>query len=98
MNKFGIVDYKKMYSKYGLKLVLFYFIENHLFDIVNKTDTHKRLLIKDFPQDLKNLNDGIMYMASFKSVINETLSIVKEVEKNFQSFNLVDIGSGKEKF
>ena len=97
MNKFGIVDYKKMYSKYGLKLVLFYFIENHLFDIVNKTDTHKRLLIKDFPQDLKNLNDGIMYMASFKSVINETLSIVKEVEKNFQSFNLVDIGSGKGK-
>lgn len=97
MNEFGINDYKKMYNKYGLKLVLLYFIENHLFDIINRTDTHKRLLIKDFPQDIKNLSDGIMYMASFKSVVNETLSLVKEVEKNFQSFNLVDIGSGKGK-
>ena len=96
MNEFGINDYKKMYNKYGLKLVLLYFIENHLFDIINRTDTHRRLLIKDFPQDIK-IYDGIMYMASFKSVVNETLSLVKEVEKNFQSFNLVDIGSGKGK-
>ena len=39
-----------------------------------------------------------MYMASFKSVINETLSIVKEVEKNFQSFNLVDIEVKRKSF
>ena len=70
MNKFGIVDYKKMYSKYGLKLVLFYFIENHLFDIVNKTDTHKRLPIKDFPYT-KNLMTALCIW-HLKSGINET--------------------------
>lgn len=97
MNKFGLKDYINMYKKYGLKLVFIYFKENHLFDLIHKIDTHKRLLIKDFPQDLKNLDDGVMYMASFRSVIIETLSVIKEVEKNFQSFNLVDIGSGKGK-
>ena len=97
MSEFGINDYKNMYKKYGIKLIFKYFKENHLFDLIHKTDTHKRLHLENFPQDLKNLNDGVMYMASFKSVIIETLSIVKEVEKNFQSFNLVDIGSGKGK-
>ena len=83
MNEFGINDYKKMYNKYGLKLVLLYFIENHLFDIINRTDTH-RITNKRFSQDIKNLSDGIMYMASFKSVVMKLYLLLKKLKK-FQS-------------
>ena len=42
-NDFGIKDYNNMRKKYGIKLPFLYFFENHLFDLLNNVDTHKRV-------------------------------------------------------
>ena len=97
MNKFGITDYINMYKKYGVKLVLFYFKENHFFDIINRVDTHKRVLKKDFPKNITNISDGVLYMASFTSVVTKSIKFIYEQEHDFEHFNLIDIGSGKGK-
>lgn len=97
-NHFGINDYKKMFKKYGIKLPIYYFIENHFFDIMNKVDTHKRVLKTEYQSSPNNFDDGVFYMASFNSVIKKTIAKIHGFEKeNFGEFNLIDIGSGKGK-
>jgi hypothetical protein len=97
-NHFGIKDYKNMFNKYGIKLPVYYFFENHLFDILNKIDTHKRLLKSEYSSKPINFNEGVYYMASFNSVIKKTVSIIHALEsEEFDNYNLIDIGSGKGK-
>ena len=38
--KFGIKDYIEMFKARGIRLPINYFIENQLFDIKYKTETH----------------------------------------------------------
>lgn len=97
-NNFGPKDYINMYRKYGVRLPIYYFLENHLFDIINKVDTHKRLLKDEFYETPPNFEESQIYMASFKSVIKNTISKIYQLEKdNFKDFTLIDIGSGKGK-
>lgn len=96
-NDFGIRDYNNMRKKYGIKLPFLYFFENHLFDLINNVDTHKRVFKKS-NNTSKNFYDGVFYMASFNSVIKKTLHQIYELEQNkFKNFQLIDIGSGKGK-
>jgi len=98
INQFGIKDYIKMYQKYGIRLPFYYFFENHLFDILNNVDTHKRLQKSEYKSNPTNFDEGVFYMASFNSVVKKTISIVYELEReDFENFNLIDIGSGKGK-
>ena len=97
-NIFGYRDYIKMFKKYGLKLPINYFFENHFFDIINNVDTHKRVLKSQYQSSPNNFDDGVFYMASFNSVIKTTISKIHSLEKdNFAEFNLIDVGSGKGK-
>jgi hypothetical protein len=87
-----------MFKKYGIKLPMYYFFENHLFDIWNNVDTHKRLLKSEYTSNPANFDEGVYYMSSFNSVIKKTISIVHDLEKEeFSKYNLIDIGSGKGK-
>lgn len=95
--KFGVNDYFLMYKKYGIRLPIDYFIQNHLFDLFLKVDTHKRVLKKDYSVKPKNFEHGIMYMSSFWSVVYKSINFIYKNEINFKSFNLVDVGSGKGK-
>ncbi len=96
-NGFGIKDYNNMRKKYGIKLPFLYFYENHLFDLLNNVDTHKRVF-KRSDNISKNFDDGVFYMASFNSVIKKTLKQIYEFEQDeFKNFQLIDIGSGKGK-
>ena len=98
MKKFGVSDYISMWKKYGIKLPLFYFWENQLFDLINKTDTHKRVLKSDYQDSPTSFSDGVMYMVSFKSVVIKTTKYIFNKEyDNFKNYNLIDIGSGKGK-
>ena len=80
---FGIKDYRLMYKKYGIKLPIVYFYENHLFDILNKVDTHKRLTKESYAVEPKNFEFGVMYMSSFKSIINKSIKFIYDLDKNF---------------
>ena len=41
-----------------------YIFENHLFDLLNNVDTHKKVF-KRADNISKNFDDGVFYMASF---------------------------------
>ena len=94
---FGIKDYRLMYKKYGIKLPIVYFYENHLFDILNKVDTHKRLTKESYAVKPKNFEFGVMYMSSFKSIINKSIKFIYDLDKDFEKMDLIDIGCGKGK-
>ena len=85
-----------MYKKYGIRLPIDYFLENHLFDLI-KPDTHKRVLKEDYVDKPENLEAGVMYMSSFKSIIFKSLNFIFKTETFFNEYDLVDIGCGKGK-
>lgn len=59
-----------MYSKYGIKLIIKFFLEVHLFDFINETDTHKWLELKYYKNTpSNNLEHAVNYQASFTSEI-----------------------------
>ena len=59
----------KIWQKERIKAVINLFFENHLFDIVYGTDTHKWLPVEDYDFSIKNLKHGVLYMASWTSVV-----------------------------
>jgi len=77
-----------------------YFRESLLFDLVNGTNTHLRIP-KSESNSLPNtseFDDGLLYVASFTSVILETLSTVEEfLGDKFTSAQFIDFGCGKGK-
>lgn len=95
---FGLADYKNMAKKRGLRLSFTYFFENHLFDIVYGTDTHKWLPVEDYDFSIKNLKHGVLYMASWTSVVFKSTKLaMKFLGNEYKNFDLVDVGSGKGK-
>ena len=52
-----IKDYMNMLIGRGLKMPIKYFLEAHLFDIINKTDTHKRIVLSKYKYKTKNFFD-----------------------------------------
>ncbi|MGB0935758.1 MAG: hypothetical protein ACPGXY_06835, partial [Alphaproteobacteria bacterium] len=96
--KFGLSDYLAMYRKRGLKLPFFYFLENHLFDIVNRTETHTWLPKDHFTESPANFENGVLYMSSWTSIIQSATKFVLDsfsIEPADCAF--VDIGCGKGK-
>jgi hypothetical protein len=77
-----------------------YFRESLLFDLVNRTNTHLRIP-KSETNPLLNtseFDDGLLYVASFTSVVVKTLSVVEEFLGNkFASAQFIDFGCGKGK-
>jgi hypothetical protein len=98
MKNINLQDYWKMTKSRGLRLPIKYFVENHLFDIIHKTDTHRWLPKNNYDQSIENLDRGVLYMASWTSIINLSTKIAVEyLVKDNAEFDMVDIGSGKGK-
>lgn len=98
MNKYTIKDYFRMAKVRGWRLPVQYFFQNHLFDIINNTDTHFRLEKKDYSGSLKDFDKGVLYMSC---LTNEVKNALKKIERHlgnkFRNFQFLDLGSGKGK-
>lgn len=92
-------SYIRMFKKRGILTCVHYFFQNHLFDILHGTDTHKRILKKNFKnKKLKNFKYGVLYMSSWTWHFNKILNFLSLLlGKNLKSYNFYDIGSGKGK-
>ena len=89
---FSIQNYYDMYKARGLRLVVEYFFYNHLFDILNRTDTHSWNKANTINKD-----HGI-YMASWSRDVKRAMIFLEKKNKDFvNKADLVDIGSGKGK-
>tara|TARA_Y100001970_G_scaffold221515_1_gene272283 strand:- start:1948 stop:2580 length:633 start_codon:yes stop_codon:yes gene_type:complete len=86
-----------MYKSRGLRLPVYYFFENHLFDLLNNTDTHNWLPKIYYSKKPKNFSDGILYMSSWTSVIKDSTNKALMILKEKGNFQLIDIGCGKGK-
>ena len=98
VNEFGISDYWRMFRARGIKLSISYFFQNHLFDIVNRTDTHTWLTKESYSDRPENFDQATFYMSSWTSEIKYCHRWVKSCLGNkFSQFNFLDVGSGKGK-
>ena len=100
MNKttFGITDYINMFRSRGVRLVISYFFQNHLFDLSFGTDTHRRVSKNDYKDTPENLVHGVLYMSSWTNIIqNSTKALLKCVEIDFPNSVFLDLGCGKGK-
>lgn len=96
--KFGLKDYYNMLKARGIRLPVLYFFQNHWFDIINKTDTHKRLDKSDYETKHEDFNDGIWYVCSFTNELKRSfIKLNRIIGKNFSDFQFFDLGSGKGK-
>ena len=94
---FGIKDYINMF-KYDIKAPFIYFFERHIFDLFNNTDTHKRLLIKDYEESVQDVNHSFNHSCSWTSVINFSLNFVSNYLGNESiKYSFFDVGCGKGK-
>lgn len=97
MNIFGTMQtYKNLISAKGIKLAYAYFINCHLFDLTNKTDTHLMVSKNELNVAPEKLKDSLMYMVSWSSTLDKSFNHIK---KNFKlsNFEFIDLGSGKGK-
>ena len=87
-----------MFKSRGLRLVLKYFFEAHLYDIRNRTDTATMKVI-DFSAE----NKGVMtwkssdYMVSWTSIVSKIFTAVSDYDPKALEFRFCDVGSGKGK-
>jgi precorrin-6B methylase 2 len=96
--KFGLSDYIAMYKKRGIRLPFNYFFENHLFDIINGTETHTWLPKENFKETPKNFEHGVIYMSSWTSIVKGTTNyLLKNFSLNIEDCAFIDIGCGKGK-
>ena len=94
---FGFADYWRMLVKRGPRLPLSYFLNTHLFDILNKTDTHVWLPKEKFKNAPENFEHGVLYMSSWTSEVKRSFETLAALTRGSDDFTFIDIGSGKGK-
>jgi hypothetical protein len=98
MKSISFKDYYRMWRARGIRLPIQYFFQNHLFDIVNGTDTHFRLEKKDYEEQPEGFESGILYMSSVTREIKKSARWIKRrVGSSFFDFQFFDLGCGKGK-
>lgn len=91
-------NYWRMFQKRGFRLPYNYFVENHMFDLLNCTNTHQWLPKEDYKDKLKNLEEGVQYESSWTSIIKESTKRVFALSSRFPGdFDYIDAGCGKGK-
>tara|TARA_B100000575_G_C23143738_1_gene666807 strand:- start:9781 stop:10488 length:708 start_codon:yes stop_codon:yes gene_type:complete len=94
---FGFKDYINM-AKFNFKAPFIYFFERHIFDLINKTDTHKRLLVEDYQDNIIDLEHSFNHACSWTSIIRFSLEYVcKFLSQESNEYSFFDIGCGKGK-
>ena len=95
--EFSFKDYYRMYKSRGLKLPVYYFFENHLFDLLNNTNTHVWIPKTHYSEKPKNFSDGVFYMSSWTSVVKDSTKKALMMLKEKGNIQLIDIGCCKGK-
>lgn len=96
--QFGIWDYWRMYQARGIQLPFKYFVETHLFDLLNNTDTHTWLPKSQHETIPENFEHGTFYMSSWSSEIQNSFHVIdKLLGDEFSEYSFIDIGCGKGK-
>lgn len=94
---FGLRDYLNMF-KYDFRAPFIYFFQRHLFDIINKTDTHKRLLVEDYNNNVQDFKHSFNHSCSWTSIIKSTLKYICDyLGPEALEYSFFDIGCGKGK-
>ncbi len=94
---FGFKDYINM-AKVNFKAPFIYFFERHIFDLINKTDTHKRLLVEDYEDDIKDVGHSFHHACSWTSIIRFSLEYtLTYLSEESNEYSFFDIGCGKGK-
>ena len=82
---FSFKDYYRMYKSRGLRLPVYYFFENHLFDLLNNTDTNVWLPKIHYSEKPKNFSNGVFLHEqldiSNKRLHKESIDDVKRKRK-----------------
>jgi SAM-dependent methyltransferase len=81
----------------NFSLPLKYFLETHLFDIVNKVDTHRWLPLENYKFYPKNFKYSVHYQSSWTSEVINCFNYLYEKIHNLKDFIFVDVGCGKGK-
>ena len=85
-----------MFRKRGLLFIVRYFFNAHLFDIVNRTDTHNWLEKEYIKSQSRNFHHGVLYMPTWTNVIHKIFFFLKD-NFNLNDYIFMDVGSGKGK-
>lgn len=94
---FGLRDYLNMF-KYDFRAPFIYFFQRHMFDIINKTNTHKRLLVEDYSEDIQDFEHSFNHSCSWTSIVKSTLAFVSSyIGSESSEYSFFDIGCGKGK-
>jgi SAM-dependent methyltransferase len=90
--------YLDLFRSRGIKLSVSYFFQCHLFDLVNKTDTHRMLSKDAMKVDSDNFAHSLMYMVSWTTTIKRIQKVLAEViDKQSEQYTFIDVGCGKGK-
>jgi len=95
---FGLKNYYRMFKARGIFYPLSYFFQVRWFDIKMGVDTHL-WVPKEFESSiLPNSRHGTIYMASqTRDIKNSFVAVHQLLGKDFESYDFLDIGSGKGK-
>ncbi|WP_156396717.1 class I SAM-dependent methyltransferase [Noviherbaspirillum sp. Root189] len=98
-NGFGIGDYWRMFRAKGIRLPIDYFLQAHLFDLVNGTDTHTATIIEGSTVKPLGLQDYERpYRCSWTGEVNKAFAALRQIlGRDFERYTFVDIGCGKGK-
>ena len=88
--------YKILFLRGGLKLVIYYFLNCHMFDLVKRTDTHQMLSKADMKVDSNNFEQSLMYMVSWTQTLNRAFKELTTIA-NIENYDFIDLGCGKGK-
>ena len=87
-----------MYLARGVRMPLYYFFQNHLFDLMHQTDTHSSVEKANMFTSSINIKHSIHYMSSWSNVIKKIHKILLvDINEKISKFNFVDVGCGKGK-
>lgn len=89
------VPYRALWRESGARTCLAYWRQNHLFDVVRRTDTHGWTGRMEYPAGLADHNDSKIYMPVWTSTVRRALRWATDHGPWPASF--VDIGCGKGK-
>lgn len=88
----------KSLARRGPIFLYIYFRESVLFDLRNGTNTHLRVPKPDEAEGSNERQDGLLYVASFTTVVRKSLQIAQtQLGPQFERAQFLDLGCGKGK-
>lgn len=88
--------YLDLYKSRGWKLVIAYFLNAHLFDLIHRTNTHQLVPLESMTSTSRNLPNSLMYMVSWTNTLRKSFNQAQKI-RDLSNCDFIDLGSGKGK-